>query len=44
MCIRDSKTDFAGVLLSPWAAAGMLVLYTAVTVALGTWVLVRRDA
>lgn len=42
--VTTRKTDFAGVLLSPWAAAGMLVLYTAAVVALGTWVLVRRDA
>lgn len=29
---------------SPWAGFGLLVLYAAVTLALGSWVLVRRDA
>jgi ABC-2 type transport system permease protein len=29
---------------SPWAGFGILVLYTAATLALGCWVMVRRDA
>ncbi len=29
---------------SPWAGFGLLVLYTAVTLGIGCWVLVRRDA
>ncbi len=42
--VTTRKTDFAGVLLSPWTAAATLALYTATLVALGAWVLVRRDA
>jgi ABC-2 type transport system permease protein len=42
--VTTRKTDFAGVLLSPWAATGLLVLYAAAMVALGGWVLARRDA
>lgn len=30
--------------LSPWAGLGMLCLYTAVTLAIGGWLLARRDA
>jgi ABC-2 type transport system permease protein len=29
---------------SPWTGFALLVLYTAVTLAVGCWVLVRRDA
>lgn len=42
--VTTRKTDFAGVLLSPWAATATLVLYTTAFVAVGAWVLVRRDA
>ena len=30
--------------LSPWAGLGMLGLYAAVTLGVGAWLLVRRDA
>ena len=42
--VTSRKTDFAGVLLSPWPAAGLLALYTAAVVGLAAWLLVRRDA
>ena len=42
--VTTRKTDFAGVLLGPWAAAGVLAAYAAAAVALATWLLVRRDA
>ena len=42
--VTSRKTDFAGVLLAPWAAAGLLALYAAATVALAAFLLVRRDA
>jgi hypothetical protein len=42
--VTSRKTDFAGVLLSPWAAVLTLALYTAVVVVLGGILLVRRDA
>jgi ABC-2 type transport system permease protein len=42
--VTTRKTDFAGVLMSPWAAAVTLLLYTAAIVVVGAWVLVRRDA
>ncbi len=42
--VTTRRTDFAGVLMSPWAAVAMLTLYTAVFGALGAWLLVRRDA
>jgi hypothetical protein len=42
--VTTRKTDFAGVLLSPWAATGLLALYAAIIVALACWVLARRDA
>lgn len=42
--VTTRKTDFAGVLMSPLAAAGTLALYAAVIVVIGCWVLVRRDA
>ena len=42
--VTTRKTDFAGVLMTPWAAVATLTLYTAAFVALGAWLLVRRDA
>jgi ABC-2 type transport system permease protein len=42
--VTTRKTDFAGVLMTPWMAAAILLLYTVVAVAIGAWVLVRRDA
>jgi ABC-2 type transport system permease protein len=42
--VTTRKTDFAGVLLSPWAATGLLALYAAIIVVLAGWVLARRDA
>jgi ABC-2 type transport system permease protein len=42
--VTTRKTDFAGVLLSPWAATGLLALYAAIIVVLAVWVLARRDA
>jgi ABC-2 type transport system permease protein len=42
--VTSRKTDFAGVLLTPWAATGLLALYTLAVVALAGWMLVRRDA
>jgi ABC-2 type transport system permease protein len=42
--VTSRKTDFAGVLLAPWAAVGLLTLYAAIVVALAAWLLVRRDA
>jgi hypothetical protein len=42
--VTTRKTDFAGVLMAPWAAALTLALYTVVFVAMGGWLLVRRDA
>jgi len=42
--VTSRKTDFAGVLLGPWAAAGLLALYAAAVIALAAWLLVRRDA
>jgi len=42
--VTTRKTDFAGVLLSPWAAAMTLAVYTVVIVAVGGWLLARRDA
>jgi hypothetical protein len=38
------KNDFSGVLMGPWQATLLLVVYTAVVVAFGTWLLIRRDA
>jgi ABC-type transport system involved in multi-copper enzyme maturation permease subunit len=38
------KTDFAGTLLSPWFAMGMLALYAAVVLGFAAWLLQRRDA
>lgn len=42
--VTSRRTDFAGVLLAPWAAAGLLALYAAAVIALAAWLLVRRDA
>jgi ABC-type transport system involved in multi-copper enzyme maturation permease subunit len=42
--VTTRKTDFAGVLLPPWPAVGLLVAYAAVAVAVATVLLVRRDA
>ncbi len=42
--VTTRKTDFAGVLLTPWAATGLLALYAAGAVVLGAWALLRRDA
>jgi hypothetical protein len=42
--VTTRKTDFAGVLFSPWAALGLMALYAAAMVLLGAWVLARRDA
>lgn len=36
--------DRVGPAFSPWAGFGLLVLYTVVTLGIGCWVLVRRDA
>jgi ABC-2 type transport system permease protein len=44
IAVTTRRTDFAGILMTPWAAAATLVLYTAAFVSLGAWVLVRRDA
>ena len=44
VAVTTRKTDFAGVLLSPWAAAGLLALYVAAVVGLAALLLVRRDA
>jgi ABC-type transport system involved in multi-copper enzyme maturation permease subunit len=42
--VTTRKTDFAGVLMTPWAAVVILALYTAALVTAGAWALVRRDA
>ncbi len=42
--VTSRTTDFAGVLLGPWTAAGILALYTVVVVVPAAWLLVRRDA
>jgi len=42
--VTSRKTDFAGVLLTPWAAVGLLSLYAVVVIVLAAWLLVRRDA
>ena len=42
--VTTRKTDFAGVLMSPAAATITLALYAAAFVAVGGWILVRRDA
>ena len=38
--MTDDQVQF----LSPWAGLGMLGLYAAVTLGVGAWLLVRRDA
>ena len=42
--VTTRKTDFAGVLFTPWTATAILAIYAAVAVALAAWLLVRRDA
>jgi hypothetical protein len=42
--VTTRKTDFAGILLPPWPAVGLLALYAAIGVLLAAWLLVRRDA
>ena len=42
--VTTRKTDFAGVLFTPWTAAGLLALYTVLAVGLAGWLLVHRDA
>ena len=42
--VTSRKTDFAGVLLTPWVAAGVLAAYAAAAVVLAGVLLVRRDA
>ena len=41
--VTTRKTDFAGGLLPPWPATGLLALYGAAVVVLAGWLLVRRD-
>jgi len=36
--------DFAGTLLSPWAASAVMLLYALILVGIGAWMLNRRDA
>ena len=42
--VTTRKTDFAGVLMTPWMAVATLALYTAAVVGAGAWILARRDA
>ena len=42
--VRPTMTDDQVRFLSPWAGLGMLGLYAAVTLGVGAWLLVRRDA
>jgi len=42
--VTTRKTDFAGVLFSPWTATVLLITYVVATVILAGWLLVRRDA
>ncbi len=42
--VTTRKTDFAGVLLTPWAAVALLTAYTAAVVVVAGVLLVRRDA
>jgi hypothetical protein len=44
MFSTHGSPDRVGPAFSPWAGFGLLVLYTVATLALGCWVLVRRDA
>jgi len=38
------KTDFAGILMEPWLAAGLLVVYAAAVLGFGLWLFIKRDA
>jgi ABC-type transport system involved in multi-copper enzyme maturation permease subunit len=42
--VTTRKTDFAGVLFTPWTAMALLALYAVVAMVLASWLLVRRDA
>jgi ABC-2 type transport system permease protein len=42
--VTTRKTDFAGVLFTPWTATALLALYAVAAVVLACWLLVRRDA
>jgi ABC-2 type transport system permease protein len=42
--VTTRKTEFAGVLFTPWTATGLLVVYAGAAMALAGWLLVRRDA
>lgn len=42
--VTTRKDHFAGTLLTPWVATGVLGLYAAACVVLAAWVLARRDA
>jgi len=42
--VTTRKTDFAGVLFTPWTATFLLAVYVVVAVVLATWLLVQRDA
>jgi ABC-2 type transport system permease protein len=44
MFSTDGVPDRIGPAFSPWAGFALLVLYSAVTLGVGCWVLVRRDA
>ncbi len=41
--VTTRKTDFAGVLFTPWTAAGLLAVYAMVAVAVAASLLVKRD-
>jgi len=42
--VTTRKTDFAGVLFTPWTATALLALYAAVAIVVASWLLVHRDA
>jgi hypothetical protein len=42
--VTTRTTDFAGVLMTPWVATATLVGYAVLSLALGGWLLARRDA
>ena len=42
--VTTRTTDFAGTLLTPWVAAGVLAAYAVLASLLAGWLLVRRDA
>jgi hypothetical protein len=44
MFSTDGVPERLGPAFSPWAGFGLLVLYSVVTLGIGCWVLVRRDA